>query len=61
MRVAQNLEWKYKDDFNTANSRNVKTHSGAMVGFIKQYKNFSYLTVVNTGHLVPMFIPEESA
>lgn len=61
MRVAQNLEWKHKDGFNQAKNKNLKMDDGKMVGFIKQYKNFSYLTVVNTGHLVPMFVPEESA
>jgi len=55
------LNYNGIEKFKETNQKQLKLSDGSVAGYIRTSNNLSYITVVNTGHLVPMFVPEVSA
>jgi len=57
----EKLPWKHRDDWIEAKRAGWKSKSSPgdkMSGYMKEYDNLMFLKVMNSGHMVPMDIPE---
>jgi carboxypeptidase D len=57
----ENFPWKDRDAYQTATRYGWQAPSTQQLGgYIKEYKNLQYLKVLDSGHMVPMDVPEIS-
>ncbi|KAL3935697.1 MAG: hypothetical protein SGBAC_008838 [Bacillariaceae sp.] len=57
--AVENFEWKSQEDYQLAPRYGWKSPSTQMLaGFMKEYENLMYLKVKNSGHMVPMDVPD---
>jgi carboxypeptidase C (cathepsin A) len=55
-----NMEWKGKEQFNTASDKLYITDDGGEIGKIRSSGGLTFLQVFQAGHMVPMDQPEKS-
>ena len=59
--AVENFEWKHQAEFQTAKRYGWKSPSrGQLGGYMKEYQNLMYLKVLDSGHMVPMDVPDVS-
>ena len=55
----ENLEWRYKEEYVMAKRYGWGAEATKMVaGYFKSYKNLMFLKVKDSGHMVPMDVPD---
>ena len=59
--AVENFQWKHQTEFQTAKRYGWKSPSrGKLGGYMKEYENLMYLKVLESGHMVPMDVPDVS-
>jgi len=57
--AVENFEWKFQQEYQLAPRYGWKSPSTQMLaGFMKEHENLMYLKVKDSGHMVPMDVPE---
>jgi Serine carboxypeptidase len=57
--AVENFQWKHQKEFQTAKRYGWKPPSkGQLGGYIREYKNLMFLKVLDSGHMVPMDVPD---
>jgi len=60
--AVENFQWKHQGEYQTTTRYGWKAPStGKLAGYMKEYKNLMYLKVLDSGHMVPMDVPEVGA
>lgn len=55
----ENFAWEHQDHYQEAKRYGWKSPSrGQLGGYMKEYKNLMYLKVLDSGHMVPMDVPD---
>jgi carboxypeptidase D len=59
--AVENFAWDHQADYQLAKRYGWKsTSKGQLVGYMKEYENLMYLKVLDSGHMVPMDVPDVS-
>ncbi len=59
--AVENFRWDFQAEYQVAKRYGWKSPSrGQLGGYMKKYKNLMYLKVLNSGHMVPMDVPDVS-
>ena len=57
----EELDWKYQNKYKAAQRYGWKsTSTGRLAGYMKHYENLFFLKMLDSGHVVPLDLPEES-
>jgi carboxypeptidase D len=56
--MLEKLEWQHQDDWITAPRYAWKSSGEEVAGYAKEYKNLSFLKLMNSGHMAPLDQPD---
>ena len=59
--AVENFQWKFQNQYQTSKRYGWKSDAtGNLGGYMKEYQNLMYLKVLDSGHMVPMDVPNVS-
>ena len=59
--MVENLEWNHQEDYQLAKRYGWQSSlTNQLAGYMKEFENLMYLKVIDSGHMVPMDVPDVS-